>query len=77
MTKRTSDLQRVDAVGVTRECVKAAFSYRVPDLHHVIVGAANHALAVILYTAHGGHVTHQHVKTLAAVHVPHSQRRVT
>ena len=71
-----SHLQTVDTVCVTRECVQTLLPLRVPDLDHVVVGAADHESPVILDTPHGRHVTHQHVETLARLHVPHPQRGV-
>ena len=71
-----SHLQTVDTVGVTRECVQTLLPLRVPDLDHVVIGATDHQSAVILDTPHSRHVAHQHVETLARLHVPHPQRGV-
>ena len=59
------------------ERVYTRLSLGVPHLDHVIVGAADHPPAVILDTAHGGHVAHQDVQTLTAVDVPHTQCGIT
>ena len=57
--------------------MKTFLSVRIPDLDHVVVSPADDQPPVVLDTADGGHVSDEHVETLARVHVPHPQRGVS
>lgn len=68
-----SYLQGVDAVCVSLQRMSAALALRVPDFHCVVVRAAHHLVPVVLHTAHGSHVPHQHMQTLPSLDVPEAQ----
>lgn len=68
-----SYLQGVDAVCVSLQRMSAALALRVPDFHCVVIRAAHHLVPVVLHTAHGSHVPHQHMQTLPSLDVPEAQ----
>lgn len=69
-------LERVDPVSVALKRVQTFLPLWVPHLHHVVIGSRHDQSAVVLYAAHSCQMSHQHVQTLTALYVPHSQRRI-
>jgi hypothetical protein len=76
VTRRLTDLKRVDPIRVSLQRVEALLPLRIPDFDHVVVGTADHQLAVVLHTPHSGQMTDEDVKALAGVYPPDPQSRV-
>ncbi len=71
------ELQGVDAIGMTGQCMEALFPLRIPDLDHIVICTRNHQSAIVLNTTDCRHMANEDVLTFTSGDVPHSQSGVS
>lgn len=67
-----TNLQTIDAVGVSSERVEAFARLRVPDLDEVVIGARDDHLSVVLHAPDRGQMADQNAQAAPVGDGPHA-----